>query len=115
MQQKEQRKLLSGLGAKPHMLSKQNEVIQRMIDRGSSGPSSIVNASAISKPITSGDPLLATGELKDAIGSAIGGTPKIVRKTGGKRGNSQSRVIEREMELPPQGTKIGNTILQQKN
>ena len=86
------------------MLSKQNEVVARMIDRSS------VGGGNGQKPITSGDPLLATGELKDAIG----GTPKIVRKTAGRRGNSQSRVIEREMQLAPQqsqGSRMGNTIL----
>ena len=34
--------------------------------------------------ITSGDPLLATGELRDSMG----GTPKIPRKMVPRRGNS---------------------------
>ena len=89
---KETRKQIGSFGAKPHLLSKQNEVIQRMMDRGST-------------TITSGDPLMATGEHK------IGGTPKILKKTNSvKRGDSQSRVIEKEMVLPK-----GNTFLQQKN
>ena len=41
--------------------------------------------------------MLATGELKDVLG----GTPKIVRKTAARRGNSQSRVIEKEMIIAP--------------
>jgi hypothetical protein len=60
-----------------------------MINRQSTGG----GTNDLFKPITSGDPLLATGELKDVIG----GTPKIVRKAAPRRGNSQSRVIEREM------------------
>lgn len=91
-QMKETRKQLGSFGAKPHLLSKQNEVIQRMMDRGPA-------------TITSGDPLMATAEQK------IGGTPKVPKKTSSvRRGDSQTRVIEKEMILPK-----GNTILQQKN
>lgn len=51
--------------------------------------------------ITSGDPLMATGEPK------IGGTPKVPKKTNSaRRSDSQARVIEKEMILPK-----GNTIL----
>lgn len=68
---KEQRKQIGTLGNKPHNLKDQNEVIKRMLDRGKD-------------TITSGDPLLATGEFRDSIG----GTPKIPRKTVPRRGNS---------------------------
>jgi len=62
-----------------------------MMDRGST--------------ITSGDPLMTTGEPK------IGGTPKVPKKTNSaRRSDSQARVIEKEMILPK-----GNTILHQKN
>jgi len=82
---------LGSFGAKPHLLGKQNEVIKRMMDRGST--------------ITSGDPLMTTGEPK------IGGTPKVPKKTNSaRRSDSQARVIEKEMILPK-----GNTILHQKN
>jgi len=59
------------------------------------------NSGAIgSKPITSSkEPLLASGELKDALG----GTPKVPKKMAGplaRRGTSGSRVIEKEMILP---------------
>ena len=46
--------------------------------------------------ITSGDPLLSTVDFKDQMG----GTPKVPKKTVPRRGNSQSRVIEKEMVLP---------------
>ena len=91
-QMKETRKQLGSFGAKPHLLAKQNEVIQRMIERNSG-------------TYTSGDPLMAAGESK------IGGTPKVPKKTNSARRNdSQARVIEKEMVLPK-----GNTILQQKS
>ena len=47
----------------------------------------------------------------------IGGTPKPPRKiTAGRRGNSSSRIIDKEMILPPtNSTKPGNTILHQKS
>jgi hypothetical protein len=89
-QMKETRKQLGTLGAKPHLLAKQNEVIQRIMDRSST--------------ITSGEPLEPKGEPK------IDRTPKVPKKTSSaRRADSQVRVIEREMVLPK-----GNTILQQK-
>jgi len=102
LQQEKQRKQVSGLGTKPHNLAKQNEAIQRMLSQ--KGPATV------NKPITSREPLLPSGELKDGIG----GTPKPPRKIGqaAVRGNSQSRVIERQMVLPPSTAKVGNTILQ---
>ena len=104
---------MTGLGAKPHQLAKQNEVIQRMLGGQGPHPSS---GGMSSKPITSSrEPLLATSELKDALG----GTPKPPRKMGAplaKRGDSQARVIEKEMVLPSVGNnRVGNTILHQKN
>ena len=60
------------------------------------------------------DPLLSTQEMKDGIG----GTPKPPRKiTAGRRGNSSSRIIDKEMILPPSNTAKpgGNTILHQKS
>mgnify|MGYP001055337371 CR=1 FL=1 len=84
---KETRKQLGTFGAKPHLLSKQNEVIQRMMERGNN-------------TITSGDPLMMTGEQKF-------NTPKVPKKTNSaRRSDSQARVIEKEMVLPK-----GNTIL----
>ena len=83
--------MMTNLGSKPHNLSKQNELIQRMM-AGTANQGS-------GKPITSKDPLLSTGEMKEHLG----GTPKMPRKSTGpiqRRGNSQSRVIERAMELP---------------
>ena len=93
--------MVSGLGAKPHNLSKQNEAIARMLG-------------GQSKPMTSSNqPLVANSELKDGLG----GTPKPPRKMGiQKRGTSQSRVIEKEMVLAGGGSRLGNTILHsQKN
>lgn len=98
------------MGAKAHTLSKQNEVIQRMMNT-SGGPA--IPGSGAAKNITSKDPLLATSELKDII---IGGTPKLPKPSRTLRGNSQSRVIEKEMVLPPSvGSRMGNTILQQRS
>ena len=82
----EQRKMVAGLGNKPHQLSKQNEVIQRML--GGQGPHPTAGG-MVSKPITSSrEPLVASSELKDALG----GTPKPPRKMGApltnKRGTS---------------------------
>ena len=48
----EQKKILSGYGSKPHNLSKQNEVIQRMLGQPK-------------------NPLLSKDEMKDGVG----GTP----------------------------------------
>ena len=91
-QMKETRKQIGSFGVKPHLLGKQNEAIQRMLDRGGS-------------TITSGDPLMASGEPK------IGGTPKVPKKTNSaRRSDSQARVIAKEMIIPK-----GNTILHQKN
>jgi len=56
-----------------------------MIDGSGAGTSSKLGAGgAMSKPITSGDPLLATGELREVLG----GTPKVLRKAPGRRTNS---------------------------
>ena len=53
-----------------------------MIGDTSTGTSSKLGAGgAMSKPITSGDPLLATGELREVVG----GTPKVLRKVPGRR------------------------------
>ena len=72
-----------------------------------------IPGSGAAKNITSKDPLLATSELKDII---AGGTPKLPKPSRSFRGNSQSRVIEKEMVLPPStGSRMGNTILQQKS
>ena len=70
---------MSGYGTKPHLLGEQNEVIRRMMGAKPTqtplpGPSTLS-----SKPITSRDPLVATGELKEALG----GTPKVPRKVAG--------------------------------
>lgn len=72
-----------------------------MLDRNNTGQTS-------TNTYTSGNPLLSTGELKQDV---IGGTPKIIRKADPRRGNSQARVIDREMAIAPGMMKTGNTIL----
>ena len=57
--------------------------------------------------INSGNTLLSQSEMK----SNISGTPQPPKRVAAKRGQSHSRVIEKEMVLPPKT--IGNTILQQ--
>ena len=77
------------------MLGKQNDAIRGMLDRN--------------KPITSkGESLISNSDL----GAVIGGTPKLQRKAPHGRGNSQARVIEKEMVLAPQK---GNPIIQMKS
>ena len=73
------------------MLSKQNDAIRGMMDRN--------------KHITSSkEPLVTNSDMS----STIGGTPKPIRRVQ-NRGNSQSRLIEKEMNLPK-----GNPIITMK-
>jgi len=54
------KKNFAGLGSKPHLLSKQNDAIRGMLERGN-------------KPITSSkDPLVSNSDLS----TVIGGTPQ---------------------------------------
>lgn len=47
------------------------------------------------------------------MSTSIGGTPKLPAKN--KRGQSHQRVIEKEMVLPQQASKIASTIQQQRS